>query len=325
MSDSSALSHVDPAVQDPSFVVRWVLAHEPVAVFEKASRRFGELIRERTGRRMDVRVLTCSEFGKGTPVSPLNVAGALMQGKLEMTQTYTPLLGLYAFDLWALDLPFLFRDHAHAARVLDGAVGQRLMRGLRRFGVRGLAFTYSGGYRLIAAKDRQIRRWEDFAGLRLRTSHSPVAVRLIESLGAEPIPSPAESIVALAQSGEIDSAETTYPRYWALDQGSTLRTLNETWHSLFLTVMAVSDRFYASLPPAYQQALESAAREVAVMERAQSVADGEMARRGALERGMTVVTMSEDERRRFARRTEPLYEQFAPLFGRDLLDALRQG
>ena len=48
------------AVETP-FTVRWMLAHEPVAVFEEAARWFAKTLEERTHSGMRVRVMTASE------------------------------------------------------------------------------------------------------------------------------------------------------------------------------------------------------------------------------------------------------------------------
>ena len=49
-----------------------------------------------------------------------------------------------------LDLPMIFDSHEHAARVLDGRVGERLKEELHKDSdgrLRALGFTYSGGVR----------------------------------------------------------------------------------------------------------------------------------------------------------------------------------
>ena len=66
-----------------------------------------------------------------------------------MSQTYSTVLGKLYNRLWALDLPFLFRSHQHAAAVLDGPIGSELLAGLVPSGLRGLSFTPIGGYRII--------------------------------------------------------------------------------------------------------------------------------------------------------------------------------
>jgi len=73
------------------------------------------------------------------------------QGKIEMSQMYTTWLAeKYEHDLLALDMPFIFEDHAHATRVLEGEVGETLLNKITESSnTRGLAFTYSGGFRNV--------------------------------------------------------------------------------------------------------------------------------------------------------------------------------
>lgn len=316
------LAQAAPKSAETSFTLRWVLAHEPVSVFEEAAKSFSKTMTERTDAAVKVRVMTASEFAPNGIPSPLHVAWSLFSGRLEMTQTYTPLMGSFSPAFWSLDLPFLFRDHEHASRVLDGAIGQRLLQSLLPFNCRGLAFTYSGGFRMAATTSRPIEKWEDLQGLRMRTSPSPVSVETMRAFGAEAVPQASADIPGAVESGAIDGAETTYPRYWALGQQKGLRVVSETWHSLFLTVLAVNERFYQALPPSYRESLVEAARHTAVMERAHSVADGERVRREAAASGVKIVQMSERERERMAEKARPLHAKYAPLFGQDFLDAV---
>ena len=61
----------------------------------------------------------------------------------------------------------LFRDHAHAANVLEGPVGQKLMDDMaEKTNIKGLACTYSGGYRMIPAQVA-LRTIESFVSARI--------------------------------------------------------------------------------------------------------------------------------------------------------------
>ena len=105
------------------------------------------------------RDLTKGKFDKDAGLEPLVW---MQSGNAEMTQIHVSHLGLWnAPDFFALELPFLFDSHEHCARVLEGTVGENLLSDLEKnTPVKGLAFTYSGGYRLIAA-DKEIKTAED--------------------------------------------------------------------------------------------------------------------------------------------------------------------
>jgi TRAP-type C4-dicarboxylate transport system substrate-binding protein len=68
-----------------------------------------------------------------------------------MSQMYTTWLAEKIDpDMLALEMPFIFEDHDHATRVLEGEVGETLLDKItEKSNVRGMAFTYSGGFRNV--------------------------------------------------------------------------------------------------------------------------------------------------------------------------------
>jgi len=305
------------------FTIRWVLTHEPIALFEEAARRFVELVREESGGRIDVQVFTPSEYGRGARAKPLDVARQVAAGELEMAQTYTTVLGQLHEGLWSLDLPLLFESHAHAAEVLDGPIGRELLEGLVPSGIRGLAFTYSGGYRIVSSTERALAAVDDLRDLKVRTSSNPVVTDLMETLGARPHPAALWDVPALTEAGAIEAAESTWPRYWDMGHWEHQPVVSETGHSLFLTAIVVSEAFYAGLPADLQDVLQRAARQVAVLERAKSVADGEKARAAALQRGIRVVERSDALLEGLRTAAAGVHERFTDRFGADLLERIR--
>ncbi len=306
------------------YTIRWVLTHDPIALFEEAARRFAHIIREESKGELEVFVSTPTEYGKGTRTPSAQVMRDVVEGKLEMSQTYSTVLGSLYNRLWALDLPFLFESHEHAARVLDGPIGMDLLQGLVSHGLRGLAFTYSGGYRIISSTQRALRTLDDIQGMHIRTSFNPVVKALFESLGATVYPAPLAAIPAMTQKGQIDAGESTWPRYWDMGHTSAQPVVNETSHSLFLTSLVINENFYQSLPQHLQNLLYSASLRVARMERAKSIRDGEEARAAYLEQGGQVIGMPNSEIVRFTKAANPIYDQFAPMFGEDLIGAIRR-
>jgi len=299
--------------------IRWVLTHDPIALFEDAARRFEELVTEGSDGEICVEVLTPTEYGGGTRVSPAQVMDEVVSGKLQMSQTYTTVLGRLHDPMWALDLPYLFRSHEHAARVLDGPIGRELLDGLSPHGLHGLAFTYSGGYRIISSTGRPIRSIDDLRGVHMRTAQNPVVTALFEELGAHPHPAPLQSIPAMTQDGVIEAAESTWPRYWDLGHHRVQSVVNETSHSLFLTSLMINEAFFQQLPERLQVVLQDAALATARHERDKSVQDGLRSRGECLEHGGEVFTMPESESQRFEAVAETIRERFADRFGRELL------
>lgn len=291
----------------------WVLAHEPVAVFERAAKAFAEDVLRGTKGEVEIKVVTATEH-YGKMVEPAVIIHELQEGKIQMTQTYTTDLGFYAKNLWALDLPYLFRDHDHATKVLDGAIGKELMADLSASGMTGLAFTYSGGFRILPATQKAVRSPKELQGLRIRVSRSPVAEKMFTRLGAHPLPTSLEDGVKGMISGYIDAGESTYPRYLALGTHKAAKWLNDTGHSLFLTGIVVHKKTFDSLSEAHRKVIETAALRAAGLERKQSIADGLEAKKKAAQYGVKVVELTKQERKAFQKATSAVYAEF-PEYG----------
>ena len=323
MTSKLSQKEVKPSLSKDTVRLRWVLAHEPVSVFETAARRFGDIVRQESGGRIEVDVISSTQFNNGRRMSPAEVIAKVISGEIAMCQTYTSALARLHDPLYALDLPYLFESHEHSACALDGAIGQELMAGLQSQGLRGLGFTYSGGYRILSTSDREVRAPKDLQGLRVRVAESPVAASLFKNWGAEPIQAPLHETVPLAKAGKIDGAETTYPRYWDQKQPEVHRTVNETHHSLLLTMMVINEKFFQGLPKSNQEAIRHAAGQAAKIERATSIADGDRVRKQCPENGIRVVELSQAERKSFEKTSKPIYDQFSSRFGESLIRKIK--
>lgn len=136
--------------------IRWVIAHEPLDLFERAAVDFQNFVNEaQSAEKIEVEVMTLSEYSEkyndGVQVTKHNLLDLMEQGKIEMSQMYTTWLAEdIEHDMLALEMPFIFEDHEHATRVLEGEVGEELLDKItEKSNVRGMAFTYSGGFRNI--------------------------------------------------------------------------------------------------------------------------------------------------------------------------------
>lgn len=310
---------------DATVTVRWVLAHEPPAVFEEASEVFAQRLAEHSDGEMVVDLYDAERFArlKGGPVSRAELVRSVVRGDVEMAHCYVSALGAVCDALWAVELPFLFRDYAHAERVFEGPVGARLLDALAPAGLRGLSFAYSGGWRIVPTKGRTLRELADFDGLRVRTSGNPVPEAVHRALGARPIGADLDQIVGLAAQDRIDGCEITWVRFQAAGLHEVFDTVNETRHSLFTTAMVVNEAWFQSLTPVHQQALVAAAREACRVERQTSI-DEERVTREALSSTHTVVQMAPQVRAAFAARAQEATGTLVDRFGAELVDAIRQ-
>jgi TRAP-type C4-dicarboxylate transport system substrate-binding protein len=141
--------------------IRWVIAHEPLNLFLRAAEDFERRVNEQQSQhKIEVEIMTLSEYSQryndGVVVTKHDLLDLMESGKIEMSQMYTTWLAeKYDQDMLALEMPFIFEDHDHATRVLEGEVGEFLLNKItEKSNVRGMAFTYSGGFRNILSSKK---------------------------------------------------------------------------------------------------------------------------------------------------------------------------
>lgn len=307
--------------------IKWVLAHEPIDIFIRAAEKFREVVEQNAPGQFDIEVLTLSEYShkynNGTGITKHDLLNHMDSGSIEMSQMYTYVLSKYNSDLDALDLPFLFRDHDHAAKVFEGPIGQELLAGYsRNSSIQGMAFTYSGGFMNMPVS-KQVASLSDMAGVRVRVSNSPVASATWAALGAEPVVMDVEKITEGIRQGTIEAGESSWPRIYACEQNTVAQTILEPNHRLLLTNIIINKDFLAGLTVEQQEILKQAAVEAGRYERAVAVAEVEPTKARCEQDGIPVVKLSDADLDLFRAKSEQVYAQFADAFSPGLVDSIR--
>jgi TRAP-type C4-dicarboxylate transport system substrate-binding protein len=320
-SSSSAQNGLE---QPEQVEVRWLLSHQPTDVFTRSAQVFADELAKESDGTMVLRVLLPEDVGAGPGDVPYaEVLEQFASGSAELASAYTIALGHEQPAFWALNLPFLFSSYEETGPVLDGPAGKEIL-GTLTGSVRALAFTMSGGFRIIASKNTAVKTLKDLEGKRIATSGGPVAEATLRALGAIPVPLAMETGKTL-DGASLDGAETTYARLSSVVGSNTeyLKYINETNHSLFLTAIVVRSDFYDSLSSAQQQALQHAAQKAAEVERADSITLNEETKRQLAESGSVVTELPSSVRDAFREETDVVYADLASVLGKELVDALR--
>ncbi len=304
--------------------IRWLIAHEPKHLFLRTAEAFAKEIETASNGRLNVEIVSLEDLGPQPTViaeyqgqtyeTTPHCLTHLNEGRVEMTQTQVYHYAMYNENFRVLDMPFLFKDHDHASRVLEGDIGRAMLGSLPRHGnLKGLAFTYSGGYRVIGT-DSKLNGVEDFEGLRIRTNANPVNTDTMTALGAEAIALQGYGYDEI-RSGDLDAADTTYLRF----QG---RHILKTYHSLFLTAIAVREDFLQTLPADLQQLVQDAAFRAARIERQWSLEDTDRFEQEAADNGVTITEINDEQRSTMQQRVQVVYNTWRQRLMPGLVDRI---
>ncbi|NSX53545.1 TRAP transporter substrate-binding protein [Parasulfitobacter algicola] len=142
----------------------------------------------------------------------------LQIGSMDVVITSTGPLGNFVPEVFALDLPFLFRDYDHARKTLDGEIGQELLAKIGENDLVGLAWS-ENGFRHVTNSQRPVRTPADLNGLKLRTMENKVHMTAFSGMGASPTPMAFPELFTALQQGVVDGQENpvtviTASKFW---------------------------------------------------------------------------------------------------------------
>lgn len=309
-------------------LVRWVLAHEPIEIFIRAAEKFSEIIEEKAPGKFDIEILMLSEYSKkylqGKKITKHDLLDLMDENQIEMSQMYTYVLSKFNKDLNVLDMPFLFQDHDHAARVFEGDIGNELLDGYSKSSskIKGLAFTYSGGYKNLPF-NKKVTCLADLKGAKVRVSNSPVCFDTFKTLGADPVVMDVEEITPAIKDGRIDAGESSWPRIYGCEQNTVAKSIFNTGHSLLLTNIIINTDFFKKLDADMQKVFTDAAVEAGRFERQISVDDVEPTKAKARNDGIDVIDLSDSDRLTFQEASKQLYQSYQDYFSQGLIDKIK--
>jgi len=311
--------------------IRWLIAHEPVDLFLRTAQAFSAKLAELTNGAFTVEIFTPSEYKKQFD-SYSKTSGPMVEldeGNIEMSQMHiTELAVWHSPEFYALEMPFIFRDHEHARVVLEGEIGRTMLNNLEHESpAKGLAFTYSGGFRCVASES-EVTSLDGFKGAKFATAVNPVTIDTIEALGAVPAVFNIKDFARqLKEEGNgAESLETTIPRYLAQFQTTNKKFLLNTKHSLFLTSIIVGKKFWNELDEATQDKFKEAVQYASRLERQWSVQEAEefAEKLDHSDIGVTYSELSQEETDKFKKLVEPLYDKYRDFFYPGLIDGIIQ-
>lgn len=308
--------------------IKWLLFHEPVELFIRTAEDFQRHLNKLTNDKFDFEIMTWDDYAEkyldGEIREPIT---ELKKGEIQITQVFANEAGkANATDFYALSMPYLFSSHEHATRVFEGEVGKKLFDHLyEKSGVRGLAYTYSGGYRCTASTT-PLRTVEDFANKTFLRENNPITADMIDLVGAKKV-SNLLSTYSEEIKEETDIAQTTYPRYH-VDATKKQKYVSDTRHSMFLTTILCNEEFYNSLSEEEQGHFYEAALRASRVERKQSVQDAidiKTLPEKQKERGIEqVIEWSDEEILKLKKIWTPLYKKYEKFFTFDILDKIKK-
>jgi tripartite ATP-independent transporter DctP family solute receptor len=276
---------------------------------------FAREVEKRTDRRYKIQ-----NFYAGALGAERESIEGLQLGTLDLTLTSTGPVPNFVPEVAILDIPFLFRDSTHARAVLDGPIGQELLKKFDAKGITALAWG-ENGFRHMTNSKHPVNAPDDLKGLKMRTMENPVHIQAYKAFGIIPTPMAFTEVFTALQQGTVDGQENPVSVITAakLDQVQKYMTL--TGHVYSPALILMSKAQYDKLSPADKQAFTDAAKEAVKANRARIDEDEKKAVADLRAKGMIIV--ENVDKAPFQAALAPTFVEFGKKFGQDNIDKIK--
>ena len=276
---------------------------------------FAKEIERRTNGRYKVQT-----FYSGALGAERESIEATQLGTQELTLTSTGPVPNFVPEVRILDVPFLFRDYAHARSVLDGPIGQEMLAKFDAKGLKALAWA-ENGFRHMTNSKRAINGPEDLKGLKIRTMENPVHIQAYKGFGINPTPMAFTEVFMALQQGTVDGQENPLSVITAAKFEQVQKYLSLTGHVYSPAVILMNKAKFDELTSADKQHFIDAAKEAAKANRARVDLDEKTAVADLRSKGMQVIDVV--DRSKYQAALTPVYAEFAKQFGQANLDRIK--
>jgi tripartite ATP-independent transporter DctP family solute receptor len=220
-----------------------------------------------------------------------------------------------------LNIPFLFKDAAHARAVLDGPVGDSFRPIFEKKDLVMLAWG-ENGLRHLTNSRHPVAVPGDLKGLKIRVPQSEVLLQGFKALGVEAAPLPFPSLYEALRAGTFDGEENPIATIRAAKFDQVQKYLTLSGHAYDPAVFITSSDTFDDLSAEDKTNFIEAARIGAAASR-RFASDAETAGLAVLQQGGMVV-QSNIDKAQFAAAMASANPGFEKLFGRDLIEKIRQ-
>ncbi|WP_341902814.1 TRAP transporter substrate-binding protein [Polaromonas sp. YR568] len=245
---------------------------------------------------------------------------AVQLGTQELTLTSTGPVPNFVPETKILDVPFLFRDKAHARAVLDGPIGQEMLKKFDAKGFKALAWA-ENGFRHMTNSKRDVKGPEDLKGLKMRTMENPVHIAAYKGLGIVTTPMAFPEVFTALQQGTVDGQENPLSVIMASKFDQVQKHLSLTGHVYSPCLILMSKPAFDKLSAADKTAFLEAAKEATKANRARVDQDDANGVAELRSKGMTVI--ENVDKSKFVAMLAPVNAEFEKQFGKANIDAIR--
>ncbi len=254
----AAVSLATPAFAQQKLVLKATDVHPLGYPTVEAVVRMGKKLEAATNGRLSVQMFPSMQLGGEKEMIEQAQVGALAMARISVGP-----MGPIVPELNVFNLPFMFRDAAHMEKVIDGPIGDEMLKKLSDHptaNLIGLCWMNAGSRNVYNSK-RPIKTVDDLKGLKIRMMGNPVFVDSMNALGGNGIAMGFDQLINAMQTGVVDGAENNEPSYASGQHFRYAKYYSNTGHLMIPEILVFSKKIWESLSKDDQALIMKLAKE----------------------------------------------------------------
>src|SRR5260370_1149185 len=274
-----------------------------------ATENLGKNLEAATNGRLSIQMFPSMQLGGEKETIEQTQIGAI-----QMLRVSVGAMGPIVDDINVVNMPFLFKNTAHAQRMMDGPIGQELLDKVTaspNAGLVALCWMDSGARSLYNIK-KPIKTIEDLKGMKFRVIGNPIFVDMMNALGCNDLAMGYDQVFSALQTGVIDGAENNPPRYVFSNHYTAAKYYSLTEHLIIPEVLVFSKRAWTSLSNDDQTLIRKLPGEPQLEEHQLSKKYEQQAMEKAKAAGCEIVEIA--DKAPFQNAVKPVWDKYGPKY-----------
>ena len=288
-----------------------------------AAQLYGELIVEKvneiTGGKLTIDYFPNSQLGNDQELQ-----GQMLAGDIDFVIAQTAQTVSFVPEVAIFDLPMVFAKYD--AETIDYALNksaftEKINEAYKAKNMYCLHFLQGGTFRETTS-NKNIQSIDDFNGLKIRTMENKNHMAFWQAMGAAPTPLPWPEVYISLQQGLVHGQENATDTCVGANLQEVQDYLIMTHHILYCNQFLINASKFDSLDPLYQEALQQAVDEAAVVIEAKLTEIDVDNKQILIDGGMELVEFDASFIDEVLEKAKGVYESIGKDIGQDYVDSL---
>ncbi len=295
-----------PAMAQSKLVLKATDVHPLGYPTVEAVVRMGKKREAATNGRISIQMYPSMQLGGEKEMIEQAQVGALQLARISVGP-----MGPLVPEMNVFNLPFIFRDAAHMEKVIDGPIGDELLKKITDHptaNLIGLCWMNAGSRNVYNSK-KPITTVEDLKGLKIRMMGNPLFVDTMNALGGNGVAMGFDQLINAMQTGVVDGAENNEPSYESGQHYRYAKFYSKTGHLMIPEILIFSKRSWNDLSKDDQALISKLTKEAQQEQRKLWYEREQESLKKMLEAGAQVNDIA--DKKAFQAAVQPVWEKYA--------------